>query len=344
MKKYFSILLALALALSMTACGGNENQETTAAPETEAAAPETEAATPETEAEVTNPIEMKEIMGATIPEFTIDVAGTAVTSDQMAEYAVYEAKVSTVNSSGTEGTFTYVGFSLSDVFEAAGITEYETVVATADDGYSVEVDAEVASQDSTLVAISKDGEQFQSSPWFAPCSSGTTGDYLKGMVAITLNGETFDPSASEAGGKESAEPSGELPEISDKTDKVEFAPYSFKVNGEEVTNETLEGLRIYKISVSVVNSKGSASEAGYTGYKLADVLAACGIENPTKVVAVANDGYESELSAGNIMSDHTLVAIEKDKETGEDGTVWVAPCAETSSSSYAKLVVDIKAE
>ena len=39
-----------------------------------------------------------------------------------------------------------------------------------------------------------------------------------------------------------------------------------------------------------------------------------------------------------------LVAIEKDKELGEDGTVWVAPCTETSAKSYAKLVVEIVAE
>ena len=34
----------------------------------------------------------------------------------------------------------------------------------------------------------------------------------------------------------------------------------------------------------------------------------------------------------------------KDKATGEDGTIWVAPCGETSSKLFAKLVVEITAE
>jgi len=166
----------------------------------------------------------------------------------------------------------------------------------------------------------------------------------EGVEEINPVGEAFDPSAISTPDAGEAPAEGELPEIADRTDKVEFAAYSFKVNGQEVTNETLAGLSIYKIEVTTVNSKGASSTSGYTGYKLADVLAACGVENATTVKAVANDGYESTLSAENITSDYTLVAIEKDKELGEDGTIWVAPCAETTSSAYAKLVVEIVAE
>jgi len=111
-----------------------------------------------------------------------------------------------------------------------------------------------------------------------------------------------------------------------------------------VTNATLEGQRIYKVSVNVVNKNGNASEASYTGYKLIDVLAALGITVYTTVKVIANDGYESELTAEQAASEYTLIAIEKDKETGEDGTIWVAPCMETSSSAYCKLVVEIIAE
>ena len=120
--------------------------------------------------------------------------------------------------------------------------------------------------------------------------------------------------------------------------------FCFKVNGQDVTNADLEGLHIYKVSVSVTNKKGETSEVGYTGYKLIDVLAACGITEYTAVKVVANDGYESELTAEQAVSEYTIVAIEKDKETGEDGTIWVAPCLETSSSAYCKLVVEIIAE
>lgn len=337
MKRVFVILFTIVALFSLASCGSSKTTENNS---------EQPPAESLQESSDTNPVSFNPVTSATIPDFTIDVCGKSVTFEQLADYDVYEAQVHTINSSGTEATSTYVGFSLKDVFAAAGISEYESVVATADDGYFVEISKDV-SLENTLIAISKDGNQYTSSPWFAPCSSGTASDYLKGMVAITLNGEPADLAAlSAASNGDSSDNSdaAALPEISDRTDKVKFADYSFLVNGSEVTNSDLDGLHIYKISVSVVNSKGNASDATYTGYKLADVLTACGIENPTAVRAVANDGYTVELSAENIISDHTLVAIEKDKEVGEDGTIWIAPCAETDSGAYAKYVVEIIAE
>jgi len=133
-----------------------------------------------------------------------------------------------------------------------------------------------------------------------------------------------------------------LPEIQDRTDKVTFGEFKFLVNGNEVTNDTLAGLSIYKITVNVENSKGVVSEATYTGYRLSDVLAACGITEFDSVIAVADDGYESVIDYDTANSEYTLLAIEKDKETGEGGTVWVAPCMENTSGSYIKLVVEIK--
>lgn len=322
MKKSLSILLCAILILSLAACG-------------QTAPPATPEPTP-----VPQGPEIKEAMGVTVPAFAINVAGVVVTNESMADYPVYEIQANSVNSTGTESTTAYVGYALSDVFAAAGVTEYRTISAVADDGYAVDVAAEVAALPSTLVAITKDGEQFKSAPWFAPCSSGTTGDYLKGMVAIALDGAEADMNV--GGGDEPVE--GGLPEIADRTDKVQFAPYSFLVNGVEVTNDTLAGLSIYKIDVTVVNSKGASSESTYTGYKLADVLAACGVEGYEKVSAVTNDGYVNELSPENAGSEYTLVAIERDKETGEDGTIWLAPCLETESKAYAKLVVEITAE
>ena len=100
----------------------------------------------------------------------------------------------------------------------------------------------------------------------------------------------------------------------------------------------------YKIDATVTNSAGETSTSTYTGYRLSDVLAACGAEGYTSVKAVANDGYETELDLESADSEYTLLAIEKDKETGEEGTVWVAPCLETSSKAYCKLVVEIVAQ
>ena len=339
MKKLLTLLLALSLVLSMAACGSKSHD--TAPVSTEGQQTQETNDQPQ-EAEEPSAPEAKELVGVTIPAFTVMVGEKEITDATMAEYAVYEVQTTSVNSAGTESTSTYVGFALSDVLTAAGITEYQTVTATADDDYAVEVDGTVAAEPTTLLAISKDGEQFKTSPWFAPCSSGTTGDYLKGMVALSVDGaEAVLPSAE--GEEETTAPDG-APEIADRTDKVEFAPYSFLVNGTEVTNDTLEGLSIYKIDAQVTNKKGEQKVTTYTGYRLSDVLAAAGVTEYTTVKAVANDGYETALELETANSEYTLLAIERDKEVGEDGTVWVAPCLEQEASAYPKLVVEIVAE
>ena len=339
MKKILSMILVLALALSLVACG-TAPAETTGAPETTAPA-----------VEKTAPV-AEEVKGITIPEFAIMINGVKVDNVMMAAYPTYSVTAFSINSSGTESTTTYVGFAMTDVLAAAGLTEnYIWLEATADDGYAIEMTGDIITAPTTLLAITKNGEQFKTAPWFAPGSSETTGDYLKNMVSILVNTTESKPEGIDNTLVEEADPTeapadepAEAPELSDKTDKVTFADFCFKVNGQEVTNATLEGQRIYKVSVNVVNKNGNASEASYTGYKLIDVLAALGITDYTTVKVIANDGYETELTADQAASEYTLIAIEKDKEMGEDGTIWVAPCLETSSSAYCKLVVEIIAE
>lgn len=342
MKKILALMLCVLMLLALVACGES------AAPAAPAGPAATEAPVEEAPAEEPAAPVAEEVRGVTIPAFEVLVNGVAVNQDMMAAYPMYSAQSFSINSSGTESTTTFIGFKMKDVCEAAGLTEgYIWVEAAASDGYSVELTGEIVLGDTTLLAITRNGEPFSAAPWFAPCASQTTGDYLKGCASILVNTVEEKPEITvEVPAEEAAPaelPEG-LPEIADKTDKVEFGAFSFKVNGNEVTNATLEGLHIYRITVNVVNSKGTASEAAYTGYKLSDVLAACGVENAAKVSAIANDGYAADLDEALIGSEYTLVAIEKDKETGEDGTIWVAPCSETSSGSYCKLVVEITAE
>jgi len=274
------------------------------------------------------------------------VNGVEVTQDSVAEYPMYSVQAKSVNSSGTESTVTYVGFAVKDVLKAAGLTEnYVWLEAMAGDGYTVTLTGAVIYEDTTLLAMTKDGSPFSASPWLAPCSDKVTGNYLKGAVSILVNVTEGAPDIENTGSAGTGDgPGAGLPEILDRTDKVEFEPYSFLVNGVTVTNDTLAGLKIYKITATTTNKSGDTVEAGYTGYKLADVLDACGLTGYTKVKAIANDGYEAELAGELITSDYTLVAIEKDKESGEDGTIWLAPCSETASSAFCKLVVEIVAE
>lgn len=319
MKKLLALLLVLVMVFTFAACGTQNGED------------------------VQEQAAFEEVKGVTIPAFTVYVNGNPVTNDDMAAYPIYSIQVTTTNSSGTTTTPTYIGFKMTDVMEAAQLTDaYIYVTAIADDGYAVEF-TDVADFSNMMLGISKDGTQFKALPWFCPCDSATTGDYLQGCENILFNTTNEKPEIeTQKADVQEGEYAG--PDKQDKTDKVEFGDFSFKVNGNDVTNADLEGLSIFKVTAQATNSKGVTSEATYTGYVLADVLAAAGVTDYSKVFAVANDGYENELTLEQAQSEYTIVAIEKDKETGEDGTIWVAPCEETSSGKYSKLVVEIKAE
>lgn len=342
--KILAMLLTLAMIFCLCACGAEKSAPAPAATE------EPAAAEPAAEETAKAP-EAVEVRGITVPAFSITVNGVKVDNEMLAAYPVYSVEASSVNSSGTASTVTFVGFAMKDVLEAAGLTEnYVWLEATADDAYAVTFTGDILAS-TTLLAVSRDGSQFKTAPWFAPCSSATTGDYLKSCVSILVNTvegapeikapaeEKAEPAAEEAPAE--LELTGDAPDKQDKTEKVTFGDFSFKINGEEVNNAKLEGLSIYKVTVVTENSKGVRAESVYTGYVLADVLKACGIENAASVKAVASDGYESELTAEQIAGEYTIVAIEKDKETGENGTIWVAPCTETSSKAYCKGVVEL---
>lgn len=336
--KLLSLLLVLCLALVLVAC---KDEQINPGP-----VDTSEPSTSSTEGPA-GPV-AEEVKGITIPEFSVTVNGVAVDHTAMAAYPTYSVQATSVNSAGTESTTTYVGFALSDVLQAVGLTgNYIWLEAEADDGYTVKITGENIMANTTLLAMTKDGSQFKAAPWFAPCTSATTGDYLKGCVAILVNTVEGKPDIKEPEQPTETEGlklTGETPEKLDRTEKVTFSDFSFKVNGNEVNNETLKGLRIFKITVVTENKNGELSESTYTGYVFSDVLTACGIEEYSTVKVVASDGYETDLSKELADSEYTLVAIEKDKETGEGGTVWVAPCSESSSRSYCKLVSSINVE
>ena len=346
MKNKFTVLLALLLALSFAACSSG------------AGAPAAPGAQPPTSEPISEipppPPSMPEepgpaaevARGVAIPAFSIQCNGIEITHETLAEYPMYSVLAKSINSSGTESTVSYVGFAIKDVLKAADLNEqYIWLEATAGDGYTVTLTGGVIYEDTTLLAMTKDGAPFSSAPWLAPCGDKVSGNYLKGAASILVNTtesapDIKNPDSPEAGGDADKGP----PEILNRTGKVVFEPFSFLVNATEVTNETLARLNIYKITAVTVNKSGDNVEAGYTGYKLADVLGVCGCIEYTKVKAVASDGYETELSGELIASDYTLVAIEKDKELGEGGTIWLAPCSETVSGAYCKLVVEILAD
>jgi len=227
--KLLTLLLALVMVLSLCACGKTETPAASASDIAEAAPekqPEPEAE--EEPAEAPKAPEAVEVRGVTVPAFAVTVNGIEVNNDMMAAYPVYSVEVTTTNSSGTVSTTTYAGFAMADVLDAAGLTEqYIWLEATADDGYAVEYTGDIFSN-LTLLAINQNGTQFKSSPWFAPCASETTGDYLKGCVSILVNTVEGAPEI-KVEAKEGEAEEGELelvaPDKQDKTEKVTFGDY-----------------------------------------------------------------------------------------------------------------------
>ena len=340
MKKTLSILLICTLLLALTACGGSQVQTPASDP-----IPLSEPPTPEPVPDEDPPGPVaEEVRGVTIPAFEVFVNGVSVDQDSMAAYPVYSVTATSVNSSGTESTAVYIGFTMRDVIDAAGFSDnYVWMEATADDGYSINLKGDIVLADTTLLAITKDGSPFSNAPWLAPCLDAVSGNYLKGAVSILVNTVDAPPDATHTFGGDSGLPDG-LPEIADRTDMIEFEPYSFLINGVEVTNDMLEGLSIFRITAVTENSAGEINESTYSGYRLASVLEVLGLSDATTVKAVAADGFESVLEGDLIISDHTLIAIERDREVGENGTVWLAPCSETGARNYARDVVEIIVE
>lgn len=275
------------------------------------------------------------VTGIEVPEFKTIVCGKEITNNDLKDYELYSITAESTNSQGNTKQVKYVGYRLIDVFKASNIEVPNAIVVNATDGYSFTYEGDL-NDEKILLAISKDGNTFKDGLWFAPCSSKTTGDYLENLKSIEFVGQ-------EAKEEKKEETLTELKEadVQDKTGKIEFTPFVIKVNDKELTNEDVKDLHIYKANVTVKNSKGNISEATYSGYVLKDVLKLIGIDAPKLVKVVANDGYESELTSELIESDITLIAIEKNKAVSEDGSIWLAPCKETTSGKYASGVINI---
>ena len=289
---------------------------------------------------------LEEVKGVTIPKFNVSINGNVITNEDLAEYPIYKSQVTSVNSSGTETTVNYIGFRFVDALEKAGLSgKTNYIEAIADDGYSVVYEAK-RKPENMLIAISKDGSQFKKSPWFCPCDSDTTGEFLQGLTSILVNDKNEKPNAMSNKNTEnvSADTTLNPPDKLDRTDKVTFEAFKFKVAGKEVANEDLAGLSIYKITCDALNSKDAVITSTYTGFVLKDVLNKLGVDLNKKITAVANDGYKVELTKEQVNSEYTLVAIEKDKELGKDGTIWLAPCEEDRTKKYASNVVEITVE
>ena len=192
MRKVLVLLIMTAMVVTLAACGSTEPQS--ALPDTPAiSGGETEPRLPKPDGPVEGLVYLGlvedpvVVEGAELKGFSITVQGVEITNDDLAQYPVYSVETTSTNMYGTTTTRVYIGYKMSDVLDAAGVTEsFTTLVTVADDGYSIKVSREVAMEPTSLVAVSEDGKLFRDGPWFAPCSSNVTPDYLRELIRITL--------------------------------------------------------------------------------------------------------------------------------------------------------------
>lgn len=324
MKKILTLMLAILMVMTLTACGSKE------------------ASSEQAQTLLT------EVSDVTVKEFMVKICGAKISNKEMESYPLYTGTSDTVNSQGNKKSSVFVGYKFSDVLEAAQITgDLGNAQIICTDGYEMTFEGDIKA-DGVLLAITKDGEEFKDGPWFAPLTSETTGDFAQDLSKVEI-GDLSSPLAGQGKGDSNTEETTEEiafpqdPVSEDKTDKITFGDFTFKINGQEITNADLDGLKIFRNTVVTKNSKDVVSQSKYSGYILKDVLAKLNISG-TKVKTIAADGYEAEFTEEMINDDLTIIAIEKDKEVGKDGTVWLAPCSENASGKYAKEVVEIVVE
>ncbi len=320
MNKILKGLLTMTAAISLIACGETKQEQNE---------PHTDPIQQQEEL-------LKEKQGVEVPSFEVYVNGVKITEETMKKYPIYEACITTTNSTGTTKETKFIGYKLTDAVKEANINGTSgKILATASDRY--EVTWEKGLNENILLALYKNDNPLKKTyPWFVPCDSATTGDTVDNCKNIVIDGLEIVNNGNQEDDQTLAEPDKQ-----DKTGKVTFSDYSFLVDGVTVTNADLEGLSIYKIAVEVVNSKGNKKSCTYAGYLLKDVLEKLG-KTPSSITIVADDGYSVDMGGGMVKNEYTLLAIECDKQTGENGTIWIAPCSSHDSKSYAKSVVEIK--
>lgn len=176
MKKLLALMLCLIMSLSFAACGSSSGSQTTTKKSTSTTAVTTTAAAPAVK-EYTDKIE--------VPQFTLKINGKNYTQADFSGLKLYSCEATSINSAGTESTIPYIGYKASDVLAKAGVTgSYTKVICTASDAYEKDFTNKVFSQDTTLIAISKDDEIVKDGVVVAPCSSNLSADYVKKVATI----------------------------------------------------------------------------------------------------------------------------------------------------------------
>lgn len=133
-----------------------------------------------------------------VPAFTLTIDGTEYTQDFFADLTVYQCQATSTNRYGTEETYLYVGYRLSDVLNKAGTAYENGVTAVGSDGYEVDLTPKETKDATTLVAFLRDGKPSAEAGTVSvvPCKNDFSPDYAKTVTElIPIGGDALEKQA-----------------------------------------------------------------------------------------------------------------------------------------------------
>jgi len=96
-------------------------------------------------------------------------------------------KATQTKKDGTSVEYEYVGLPLAKVLEAAGVSEFKSVTATADDAYASEYTPEMVKAEGSIVAYMRDGEVLgDSGPLMTMLRDETSSTWCKKLVKLSV--------------------------------------------------------------------------------------------------------------------------------------------------------------
>ena len=124
-----------------------------------------------------------------VPPFSVVIDGNEYTESAFADLPVYECTATSTNRYGTEETYVYTGYCLSDVLDTAGVSAENGVTTVGADGYEVDLTAKETEDSTTLLAFYRDGKTSaeDGTVFVVPCKSDFSPDYAKVVEEIVVN-------------------------------------------------------------------------------------------------------------------------------------------------------------
>ena len=123
-----------------------------------------------------------------VPEFTVRIDGKEYTESDFSALEVYKCSATSENRYGTEVTYEYTGYQLSDVLRVAHVSVSDGVTIVCSDGYEVDLTQKETLAGTTLLAFYRDGSESaeDGTVFVVPCKSDSSPDYAKVVTEIVV--------------------------------------------------------------------------------------------------------------------------------------------------------------